>query len=83
MVDDGWSVYDVVRNDNETAISLCVINFQSLPKRREIYILSSPIALKSDRRLGNNFAKLHMSYFKVDYPSILRHKLTALDFKIS
>ena len=34
----GWPVYDVVRNDNKTAISLCVSYFQPVPKRREIDI---------------------------------------------
>ena len=33
-----WSIYDVVRNDNETTVSQCVINFQPVAKKREIDI---------------------------------------------
>ena len=73
----GWSIHDVVRNYNETAILLCVIYFQPVPTRHEIYISSFPIALKSDMRLCSNSAKLPLSYFKVNDQSILRHNRTA------
>ena len=53
----GWSAYiDVVRNDNETAMSSCVIYFQPVPKRHMIDMCSL-ITLKFERRLGSNTAK--------------------------
>ena len=33
----GWSVYDVVGNDNETAMSLCVIYFNQYQKVQDWY----------------------------------------------
>ena len=50
-------IYDVVRNDNETAMSLCVIYFQPVPKRNMIDDIHSLITLKFDRQLGSNTAK--------------------------
>ena len=50
-------ICDVVRNDNETAMSLCVIYFQPVPKRHMIDNMCSLITLKFDRLLGNNTAK--------------------------
>ena len=50
-------IYDVVRNDNETAMSLCVIYFQPVPKRHVIDGMHSLITLKVDRRLGSNTTK--------------------------
>ena len=59
------SVYDVVRDDNGATISLCVIYFQPVTKKREINVSNSTIAWKLDRWISSNAAKPRLLHFKV------------------
>ena len=76
-----WSVYYVVRNDNETTISQCVIYSKPVTKKRKIDISNPPIACKFDRWLSSNAAKPHLPYFKVQDWSIMRHHSQLREFK--